>query len=259
LTTPPPAEYLCGKRPFDALPTRDFERTAQRASKLRSPQLQQNEKMTTDTSRRDAAALLYDILEFERELKKTREFNVDFFPIAAYAFLKRIVVAGQVVPGLPRLAQREDSSASWESTTFSDQKTRQAKDAIELIEQFGDRGGRWSEHDALDRKIINALADQYNHRNEGITNSAAVGRLVRRSHTTIDDRKAAWCRRVLSKLRQEWPSWFGQPYSKYIAEAKKAGATNQVEIARHLTERGITTPRGKDRWHAKQVARLEAA
>ena len=129
---------------------------------------------------------------------------------------------------------------------------------LALLTELGNRGGRHAESDAIDRRIVDALADQYNADNG--TNESAVGKRIGRSHTTVQNRRSAWCSRVLAKLRAEWPALYGEPYDQHIAAAKVAGARSYSDIAAHLTARRVPTPRGSGhQWHAKQVSRLLAA
>ncbi len=41
-----------------------------------------------------------------------------------------------------------------------------------------------------------------------------------------------------------------------IDRARSSGATSLHQIAAALNERGVQTPRGSTRWHAKQVSRV---
>jgi hypothetical protein len=203
----------------------------------------------TPAERRQAA---FAISEFSK---------YDSFLIAAFAEAKEIAHAGQTPS--PKTADAALRSA-WSfvpgessEAVYSSEQISRAEAVLTLLTELGNRDHRHKESDALDREIINALADQYN-RDAGI-NASAVAKRINRSHTTVDNRRTAWCSRVLAKLRAEWPNFFGEPYDQHIADAKAAGAKTLTDIAGYLTARSIPTPRGNGhQWFAKQVSRLAA-
>jgi hypothetical protein len=63
-------------------------------------------------------------------------------------------------------------------------------------------------------------------------------------------------RRASMEARQARADARTSSLAPFIAELRAAGVTKLQGIAAALNERGIPTPRGRQRWHPMQVSRL---
>jgi hypothetical protein len=149
--------------------------------------------------------------------------------------------------------------ADWsDSASLSAAQISTAEEMVAMLLAFGDRDhGVLMCQNALDREIVQRLADQINR--VGYTVPAKVGEIISKragfklSRQTVDNRSAAWCKRVAKKLRATFPDLFGP--SEIARDLRKNGA-NLVDVANELMARGIAAPRGGKVWQATQVSRL---
>lgn len=105
--------------------------------------------------------------------------------IAAFAKAKDVAHAGLTRPSpkAPRSAWAFAPGGS-SAAAYSSEQVSRAEAVLALLTELGNRGGgRHAESDAIDRQIVDMLADQYNADN-GL-NESAVGKRIGRSHTTI--------------------------------------------------------------------------
>lgn len=198
--------------------------------------------------RRLAAVTIHEISKHERQPGND-------FVLVAFAKAKQIVLASSSTDG--PMAPR----SPWDFVptllpvaSFSAQQVTRAEAMLDLITELGDRGGRYQKSDATNRLIIDLLANQLNS-SAGTTNYSKIGKRkeIGLTHTSVMDRKEAWCRRVAAALRTEFPDIFGA--SETIANIRKNGA-NLVATAAELMARNIPAPRGGRVWTATQVSRV---
>jgi hypothetical protein len=65
-----------------------------------------------------------------------------------------------------------------------------------------------------------------------------------------------WARRAAREARQARADESAANVAPIVKALQAAGLTSLNGIATALNARGVRTPRGRDRWHASQVARL---
>jgi DNA invertase Pin-like site-specific DNA recombinase len=85
---------------------------------------------------------------------------------------------------------------------------------------------------------------------------AAAKRRGVRLGGTRGGRPTARTRKLATEAIQARASAKAADIAPIIAELQAAGVTSQTGLAKSLTEKGIPTPRGGDRWTATQVARV---